>query len=95
MLTQAEFIANTKTLEETCPIHGIPLMQLDRVVKIAEEDKPRKLSPICPECIKEQNEKQVQEEVEKHLNAGIYQKTYNVLMRDSTIPEDLKAASFD
>lgn len=95
MLTPAEFIANTKTLEETCPIHGIPLMQLDRVVKIAEEDKPRKLSPICPECIKEQNEKQVQEEVEKHLNAGIYQKTYNVLMRDSTIPEDLKAASFD
>ncbi|MCK4021632.1 ATP-binding protein [Streptococcus suis] len=95
MLTQAEFIANTKTLEETGPIHGIPLMQLDRVVKIAEEDKPRKLSPICPECIKEQNEKQVQEEVEKHLNAGIYQKTYNVLMRDSTIPEDLKAASFD
>ncbi|CYU14030.1 zinc finger protein [Streptococcus suis] len=95
MLTQAEFIANTKTLEETCPIHGIPLMQLDRVVKIAEEDKPRNLSPICPECIKEQNEKQVQEEVEKHLNAGIYQKTYNVLMRDSTIPEDLKAASFD
>ncbi|HEM4419784.1 TPA: ATP-binding protein [Streptococcus suis] len=95
MLTQAEFIANTKTLEETCPIHGLPLMQLDRVVKIAEEDKPRKLSPICPECIKEQNEKQVQEEVEKHLNAGIYQKTYNVLMRDSTIPEDLKAASFD
>ncbi|HFR3773921.1 TPA: ATP-binding protein [Streptococcus suis] len=95
MLTQAEFIANTKTLEETCPIHGIPLMQLDRVVKIAEEDKPRKLSPICPECIKEQNEKQVQEEVEKHLNTGIYQKTYNVLMRDSTIPEDLKAATFD
>ncbi|HEM3642322.1 TPA: ATP-binding protein [Streptococcus suis] len=95
MLTQVEFIANTKTLAKTCPIHGIPLMQLDIAVKIAEEDKPRKLSPVCPECIKEQNEKQVQEEVEKHLNAGIYQKTYNVLMRDSTIPEDLKAASFD
>lgn len=95
MLTQAEFIANTKTLEETCPIHGIPLMQLDRVVKIAEEDKPRKLSPICPECIKEQNEKQEQEEVEKHLNAGIYQKTYNVFMRDSTIPEKLNDATFD
>lgn len=95
MLTQTEFIANTKTLEETCPIHGIPLMQLDIAVKIAEEDKPRKLPPVCPGCIKEQNKKQVQEEVEKHLNAGIYQKTYNVLMRDSTIPEDLKAASFD
>ena len=95
MLTQAEFIANTKTLEENCPIHGIPLMQLDRVVKIAGEDKPRKPSPFCPKCAKEQIDKQEREEIEKHLNASIYQKTYNVLMRDSTIPEDLKAASFD
>lgn len=95
MLTQAEFIANTKTLSETCSVHGIPLMQLDRVVKIAGEDKPRKPSPLCPECVKEQIDKQEQEEVEKHLNASIYQKTYNVLMRDSAIPEDLKAASFD
>ncbi|MFH6650532.1 ATP-binding protein [Streptococcus suis] len=95
MLTQAEFIANTKTLAKTCPIHGIPLMQLDRVVKIAGEDKPRKPSPFCPKCAQEQIDKQEQEEVEKHLNASIYQKTYNVLMRDSTIPEDLKAASFD
>ncbi|MFX3843466.1 ATP-binding protein, partial [Streptococcus suis] len=60
MLTQAEFISNKKTLEETCPIHGITLMQLDRVVKNAEDYKPRKLSPNCPECIQEQNEKQVQ-----------------------------------
>lgn len=95
MLTQAEFIANTKTLEETCPIHDIPLIQLDRVVKIAGEDKPRKPSPFCSECVKEQKDKQEREEIEKHLNASIYQKTYNVLMRDSTIPEDLKAASFD
>lgn len=95
MLTQAEFIANTKTLSETCSVHGIPLMQLDRVVKIAGEDKPRKPSPLCPECVKEQIDKQEQEEVEKHLNASIYQKTYNVLMRDSAIPEDLKAATFD
>lgn len=95
MLTQAEFIANTKTLEETCPIHDIPLIQLDRVVKIAGEDKPRKPSPFCSECVKEQKDKQEREEIEKYLNASIYQKTYNVLMRDSTIPEDLKAASFD
>lgn len=70
-------------------------MQLDRVVKIAGEDKPRKPSPFCPECVKEQRDKQEQEEVEKHLNASIYQKTYNVLMRDSTIPKELKEANFD
>ncbi|HEM4386005.1 ATP-binding protein [Streptococcus suis] len=95
MLTQSEIIAGIKTLDELCPIHKTKLIQLDRVVKIAGEDKPRKPSPFCPECVKEQNEKQEQEEVEKHLNAGIYQKTYNVLMRDSTIPKELKEASFD
>ncbi|WP_434747989.1 hypothetical protein [Streptococcus dysgalactiae] len=80
MLTQAEFIANTKTLEETCPIHDIPLIQLDRVVKIAGEDKPRKPSPFCSECVKEQKDKQEREEIEKHLNASIYQKTYAQLL---------------
>lgn len=85
----------TIELDGLCPIHKVHLMQLDRVVKIAGEDKPRKPSPFCPECIKEQNEKQEQEEVEKNLNAGIYQKTYNVLMRDSTIPKELKEANFD
>lgn len=95
MLSQTEIIASTKTLKEVCPIHGIPLMQLDRAVKIVGEDKPRKPSPICPECEKEKRDKREQEEIEKNLNASTYQKTYNVLMRDSTIPEDLKSASFD
>lgn len=85
----------TVELDGLCPIHKVHLMQLDRVVKIAGEDRPRKPSPFCPECVNEQRDKQEQEEVEKHLNASIYQKTYNVLMRDSTIPKELKEANFD
>jgi len=95
MLTQVEIVTGTKELDEICPIHKVHFLQLDRVVKIAGEDKPRKPSPFCPECVKEQRDKQEQEEVEKHLNTGIYQKTYNVLMRDSTIPKELKEANFD
>lgn len=95
MLTQAEIVTGTKELDEICPIHKIHFLQLDRVVKIAGEDKPRKPSPFCPECVKEQRDKQEHEEVEKHLNTGIYQKTYNVLMRDSEIPKELKEANFD
>lgn len=95
MLTQAEIIASTKTLKEVCPIHGVPLMQLDRAVRVAGEDKPRKLPPVCPKCNKERRDKQEQEGIEKNLNANAYQKTYNVLMRDSTIPKELKSASFD
>ncbi|MBV1944543.1 ATP-binding protein [Streptococcus parasuis] len=95
MLTQAEIVTGTKELDEICPIHKIHFLQLDRVVKIAGEDKPRKPSPFCPECVKEQRDKQEQEEVEKHLNTGIYQKTYNVLMIDSEILKELKEANFD
>ena len=90
-----EHLQHLKETVETCPLHNASLIQLDRVVRIAGEDKPRKLSPFCPECVREQQDRLEQEEVEKHLNAGIYQKTYNVLMRDSTIPKELKEASFD
>lgn len=95
MLTQAEIIAGTKKSNELCPIHKTNLIYLDKAVQIVGEDEPRKLPPFCPECVKEKRDKQEQEEVEKHLNAGVYQKTYNVLMRDSTIPKGLREASFE
>ncbi|MEY8463292.1 ATP-binding protein [Streptococcus merionis] len=95
MLTQAEFLSRTKTLDKLCPIHKIPLLQLDKIVKIAGEDKSRKPSPFCPECVLERRDEQEQEVVEKYLNANVYLKTYNVLMRDSTIPNELKEAAFD
>ncbi|GMN82401.1 ATP-binding protein [Streptococcus pyogenes] len=95
MLTQVEIVRSTKELDEICPIHKVHILQLDKVVKIAGENEPRKPSPFCPECVKEQRKKKEQEELEKLLNVGIYQKTYNVLMRDSTIPKELKEATFN
>nr|WP_105156594.1 ATP-binding protein [Streptococcus suis] len=73
----------------------MPLVQLDRAVKVVGEDKPRKLEPFCPECEQEQKQQQEQRAVEEHLNAGLYSRTYNVLMRDSTIPRELEGASFN
>ncbi|HEL2253851.1 TPA: ATP-binding protein [Streptococcus suis] len=84
-----------RQLEATCPLHNIPLVQLDRAVKVVGEDKPRKLEPFCPECEQEQKQQQEQRAVEEHLNAGLYSRTYNVLMRDSTIPRELEGASFN
>lgn len=95
MLTQAEIIANTKRLDGRCPIHGLPMMQLNIAVKIAGEDKPRKPSPICPKCAQEQRDKKEEELVKESLKNNLYLRTYDVLMRDSTIPEELKSASFD
>mgnify|MGYP002644061549 FL=1 len=95
MLTQAEIIANTKRLDGGCPIHGLPMMQLNIPVKIAGEDEPRKPSPVCPKCAKEQRDKKEEELVKESLKNNLYLRTYDVLMRDSTIPEELKSASFD
>lgn len=95
MLSQAEIIASTKRLEGKCPIHGTPLMQLNIAVPIAGEEKPRKPSPICPRCAREENDKKEQELVKESLKRNLYLRTYDVLMRDSTIPEELKSASFD
>lgn len=95
MLTQTEFKQHTIELPETCLTHGVHLMQLDKVVHILGEKEPRKPSPFCPVCATEQRDRREREEVERHLDASTYQKTYNVLERDSTIPNELLGATFD
>ncbi|MCY7179249.1 ATP-binding protein [Streptococcus gallolyticus] len=82
-------------LEEVCPVHNVHLQQLDRNVIIAGEEEPRKPTPYCPECAKEGIAQKSQNELEKLQNKELYANTYNVLERDSTIPKELKTASFD
>lgn len=82
-------------LEEVCPVHNVHLQQLNKVVVIAGEDEPRKPIPYCPECVKEGIARKSQSELEKLKNKELYANTYNVLERDSTIPKELKTATFD
>ena len=82
-------------LEEVCPIHNVHLQQLNRNVVIAGEDKPRTPVPYCPECTKEGIAQKSQSELEKVKIKELYANTYNVLERDSTIPKELKTATFD
>lgn len=93
MLTQAEFKQHTVELEETCQVHGVHLMQLDRVVHINGEDKPRKPSPFCALCNAEQREREELELSEQQANASLYAKTYYVLERESTNKDMLKKAT--
>lgn len=81
-------------LEEVCPVHDIPLKQLNKVVNIAGEKEPRKVTPFCPICVSEKKKELEQEKINDLLNATVYLKTYNVLERDSTIPSELKKATF-
>ena len=90
-----ENLEHLKQLDELCPIHGVNLIQIDRELKMAGEEKPRKPAPFCPICAKERIKQKEQQAIEHNLNAAIYQKTYNVLMRDSTNAQELTEASFE
>lgn len=84
-----------KEIDEICPIHKTKMMQLDRIVKIAGEETPRKPSPYCPMCASELMDNLEKEMIQELQNKQLYLKTYNVLMRDSTVPEELRGASFE
>ena len=90
-----ENLKDVVKLEEVCPVHNVHLQQLDKVLVIAGEAKPRKPAPYCPECTKEGIAQKSLSELEKLKNKELYANTYNVLERDSTIPKELKTATFD
>lgn len=90
-----ENLKDVVKLEEVCPVHNVHLQQLDKVLVIAGEAKPRNPVPFCPECAKEGIAQKSLSELEKLKNKELYANTYNVLERDSTIPKELKTATFD
>ncbi|HEL0661318.1 TPA: ATP-binding protein [Streptococcus equi subsp. zooepidemicus] len=82
-------------LDQLCAVHKIPLKQLNKIVHIAGEEKPRKPEPFCPKCNQEQIKKREKQEIKRVLNNNLYLKTYNVLERDSIIPKELQSATFE
>ena len=83
------------TLDEVCPVHNVHYLQLNKAVLIAGENKPRQPKPYCPVCAKEGISQKELLEIEKSQNQGLYLKTYNILESKSTVPKELKAATFD
>ena len=83
---------NRKISEKVCEVHKVNYWQISTPKRGSKE---RSIQEFCPECCQEQIDRQEQEGVNNSLNAEIYLKTYNVLMRDSTIPRELKEASFE
>ncbi|MGT2667064.1 ATP-binding protein [Streptococcus rifensis] len=81
-------------LEEKCLIHDLPLLQLDKLVKIVGETEPRKPAPFCPECVAIKRDEKEKDESQRYIDAELYQKTYYVFLRDSTISEELRDADF-
>ena len=83
---------NRKISEKVCEVHKANYWQISTPKR---DSKERSIQEFCPECTKELIERQEREGVDNSLNAETYLKTYNVLMRDSTIPRELKEASFE
>ena len=83
---------NRKISDKVCKIHKVNYWKISTPIRGSKE---RSIQEFCPECCQEQIDRQEQEGVNNSLNAEIYLKTYNVLMRDSTIPRELKEASFE
>ena len=83
---------NRKISDKVCEVHKVNYWQISTPIRGSKE---RNVQEFCPECTKELIDRQEQEGVNNTLNAETYLKTYNVLMRDSTIPRELKEASFE
>lgn len=85
---------NTETVEDTCPTHpNQRMIKLKRNVYV--NGKPKELEPFCPACTRENIVQREAEGVKKNEQASVLVHTYEVLMRDSTIPSELKDATFD
>ena len=83
---------NRKISDKVCEVHHVNFWEITTPIRGSKE---RNTQEFCPECTKELIERQDREGVDNSLNAETYLKTYNVLMRDSTIPRELKEASFE
>lgn len=85
---------NIVTLEDTCPAH--PEQRMIKSIRTVYVDgKLKELEPFCLLCTKENIDKREAEGVEKSTQINLLVRTYEVLMRDSTIPSGLKDATFD
>lgn len=87
-----ELLEKRKILEETCDKHGCQLWEFPYPNRDTGQTE---ISRFCPECTSEAIALTQEEMLKTARNATEYVKTYDVLMRDSTVPKELRGASFD
>ncbi|AZR98214.1 TPA: ATP-binding protein [Streptococcus suis] len=77
-------------LDELCEKHGTPLWQFPYTSQGQEH-----ISKMCQVCTQEGIALTEQETLEEARNRQRYVTTYDVLMRDSIVPKELRGASFE
>lgn len=83
---------NKKIIDKVCETHKVNFWQITVPVRGVSE---RKLQEFCPECVKEGIKQKEKEFLQEFENKQVYLKTYDVLMRDSMIPSELRGATFE
>lgn len=83
---------NKKIIDKVCETHKVNYWQITVPIRGSSE---RKLQEFCPECVKEGIKQKEKELLQEFENKQVYLKTYDVLMRDSMIPNELKGATFE
>lgn len=85
-----------EALNEYCSAHTDQRL-LSRTVYVYDEatktKQPKNIS-VCLECARENRDNRVAEAIERNKTSSELFSTYAVLMRDSTIPSELKDATF-
>ncbi|RRD29862.1 ATP-binding protein [Streptococcus minor] len=87
-----DLLDRRKILEECCSKHRTPLWQFQFPDRNTKE---LKTSIFCPTCIQEDIALHEEEKLQAALNQQAYVTTYDVLMRDSIVPTELKGVSFE
>ncbi|HEL0025408.1 TPA: ATP-binding protein [Streptococcus equi subsp. zooepidemicus] len=83
---------NKKIIDKVCETHQVNYWQISTPIRGSLE---RRLQEFCPECAREGIQQKEQEFIKEQVNKQAYIKTYDVLMRDSLIPSELRGATFE
>ncbi|KKC22093.1 ATP-binding protein [Streptococcus dysgalactiae] len=83
---------NKKIIDKVCETHQVNYWQISTPIRGSSE---RRLQEFCPECAREGIQQKKQELIKEQVNKQAYIKTYDVLMRDSLIPSELRGATFE
>ncbi|HEL0756717.1 TPA: ATP-binding protein [Streptococcus equi subsp. zooepidemicus] len=83
---------NKKIIDKVCETHQVNYWQISTPIRGSSE---RRLQEFCPECAREGIQQKEQELIKEQVNKQAYIKTYDVLMRDSLLPLELRGATFE
>ena len=86
MKEQFKEFNNRKISDKVCDIHQVNYWEISVPVLGSSE---RKVQAFCPECVKGEIKQKEKDLLQQFEDRQAYFKTYDVLMRDSTIPNEM------